>query len=417
MINIGYACLTVGLHNVSYKTCLKKNATYGNLVKIIEHNLTSLENAIDYNILNNIKLFRISSEIIPFGSSEINTVKWWDIFNQKLTDIGNKINNNNIRVSMHPGQYCVLNSPNPEIVRRSIDELKYHTRFLNFLNTNKKHKIVLHIGGIYNDKYSATNRFIDNYNKLSQDIKDRLVIENDDRLYTINDIFKIHKKTNIPIVFDNLHHEINHQELKNNLYWIEKCIKTWNKDDGCAKVHYSQQSKNKKRGSHSETIDINVFNNFYSSVKALDLDIMLEVKDKNISAVKCINTFLLSDIKLLEKEWQKYKYNVLEKSKIKYIAIKKILNNKEEYSPKKFYNLLDDTLNLRENKKNAINALNHVWEYFDKISTDKEKEKFLKYLSDYKNKKINLLKIKRYLYKLSVTYNVKYLLNSYYFGL
>ncbi|MDD2181499.1 MAG: UV DNA damage repair endonuclease UvsE [Bacilli bacterium] len=414
-MNIGYACLILGDANISYKNCTKKNATYDNLVKIIDHNLSSLEKAIDYNIKNNIKLFRISSTIIPFGSSDINTVKWWDLFEQKLTSIGKKIKDNNIRVSMHPGQYSVLNSPKSSIVEKTINDLDYHTKFLKSLNTDKTHKIILHVGGIYNNKNAAITRFIDNFNKLHPDIKERLVIENDDKSYNIQDVLKIHKHTNIPVVFDNLHHSINHNDLRDDLYWILKCIKTWSKDGSRTKVHYSEQDINKQRGSHSKTIDINIFDGYYSSVKKLDLDIMLEVKDKNLSAIKCINTFILNDNKLLEKEWNKYKYNVLEKSQVKYQEINRLLNNKTDYNPKEFYNLLEEAINLNENKINSIKALNHIWKYFQDITTNKEKEKILKCIKDYQKNKISLLKIKRLLYKLAVIYNIESLIDSYYF--
>lgn len=79
-MRIGYASLTTGVRETNFRTCILKNASSENLLAIIEDNLHSLENIIDYNIQNGIKLFRISSGIIPFGSSPINKLKWWDIW-------------------------------------------------------------------------------------------------------------------------------------------------------------------------------------------------------------------------------------------------------------------------------------------------------------------------------------------------
>lgn len=290
MINIGYACLLVGVPNTNLKTCNIKNITDLKLKELITNNLAVLNNMIEYNIKNNLHLFRISSDIIPFGSHKINKLKWWDIFAEELKSIGQKIKDNNIRVSMHPGQYTVLNSLNEEVVKRAILDLKYHCQVLDGLGVDLSNKIILHIGGIYGNKEEAIKRFIRNANKLPEYIKNRLTIENDDKNYNIDDVYYISKKTNLPIVFDIFHHQINHVNQTNSMNnWIVKCSKTWKKKDGKMKIHYSEQNINKQIGSHSDTIDVNKFIDFYNELPIEDMDIMLEVKDKNISALNCIN--------------------------------------------------------------------------------------------------------------------------------
>ena len=289
-MRIGYACLTVGVKNTDFKSCRLINASEERLLSIIEFNLNSLDNIIDYNIKNNIKLFRITSNLIPFGSNPINNIKWWDIYKNKLVLIGRKISDNHMRVSMHPGQYTVLNSPKNQVVKRAIDDLDYHTRVLDSLNLSKEHKIILHIGGIYDNKDKAIKRFIVNFNMLNNNIKDRLVIENDDKSYNIKDVLNISSILNIPVVFDNLHNHVNNSgENRDENYWIELSSKTWSKEHGKQKIHYSQQNPNKCIGAHSETIESNEFLEFYNKLSNKDLDIMLEVKDKNLSAIKCIN--------------------------------------------------------------------------------------------------------------------------------
>ena len=288
-MSIGYACLTVGVLNTDQKTCRQKNASEEKLLEIINHNLDSLENIIDYNISENIRLFRISSDIIPFGSSPVNTVKWWEVFQLKFLKIGDKIKDNNIRVSMHPGQYTVLNSPHNDVVRRAVEDLEYHTLFLNSLGLNGEHKIILHIGGVYGNKPEAIERFKMIYRNLSDSIKQRLVLENDDKCYNIGDLIKIGEELKAPIVFDNLHNSVNpSQENKPEETWIKECNKTWKGKDGRQKIHYSQQALGKKAGSHSLSIKLDEFMDFYKKVDGDNLDIMLEVKDKNISAVNCI---------------------------------------------------------------------------------------------------------------------------------
>ncbi|WP_026885927.1 UV DNA damage repair endonuclease UvsE [Clostridium beijerinckii] len=416
-MSIGYACLTIGIPDTNLKSCIAKNLTEEKLLEIISYNLKSLKNIIDYNIKNNIKLFRISSDLIPFGSSPLNQLSWWDMFSQEFAEIGRKIMENDIRVSMHPGQYTVLNSPNDDVVKRAIEDLNYHVKILDNLGVGKNHKIILHIGGVYNDKEQAINRFADNYKLLNNQVKERLVIENDDKSYNINDVLKIGEELNIPVIFDNLHNEINYYDReKSDSYWISECNKTWKEKDGRQKIHYSQQDPFKKAGSHSNTIKISKFIEFYESVKGQDIDIMLEVKDKNLSAVKCINSITENTkIKKLEEEWGRYKYKVLENSPSNYLEIRKLLKDKTQYPAVKFYNCIEDAMETEITIGNSINAALHVWGYFKKLADDKEKRNFLKSIEDYEEGKISINSIKNKLFKMAVKYNESYLLNSYYF--
>lgn len=296
-MKIGYACKIMESKKFGFKGCLLKNATIEKLHELIEHNLIALSNMIDYNITNNIKLFRISSDLIPFGSSEYNQIKWWEEYREEFEMIGKKIKNFDIRVSMHPGQYTVLNSPNPKVVNRAILDLVYHARILDSLMTDQSSKIILHIGGVYNDKKKAISRFIHNYRLLGDEIKKRLVIENDDRCFNINDVLHISQIIKVPVVFDTLHHQVlPPKEKKNMIYWIKKAKKTWIPIDGVQKIHYSQQDITKKSGAHSQTIDLMKFTEFLEQID-FDVDIMLEVKDKNISAIKCIQLMTNKGIK------------------------------------------------------------------------------------------------------------------------
>ena len=416
-MRVGFASLTKGGRDTNFKSCILKNANSDNLANLIKHNLDSLNKIIDYNIKNNIKVFRIASDIIPFGSSPVNTLNWSKHFEEELLAIGSKIKAHNIRVSMHPGKYTVLNSINNQVVDNATLDLEYHNLFLDSLKVSKASKIILHIGGVYGDKEAAINRFIKNYRQLNQNIKDRLVIENDDVSYNILDVLRISKVVDIPVVYDNLHNEIlNADNSKSDSYWIKMTSHTWKENDGPQKIHYSQQDVNKRPGAHSETINLEEFFNFVESLN-YDVDIMLEVKDKNLSALKCINLLDNSEIKHLELEWSKYKYSVLEKSPQIYNAIRQLLKDKSAYPVKDFYRLIDQALALEEDIGYSVNALAHVWGYFRRNASDKEKLKFEKMIVDYRSGKIRMGLVKNFLEKLAIKYNEKYLLNSYYFDI
>lgn len=416
-MNLGYACLTLGVMDTKYKTCRIGNVNYERLAELISHNLRSLKNMIDYNIENGIKLFRISSDLIPFGSNEVNNLDWQEIFKDEFKIIAEKIKENNIRVSMHPGQYTVLNSTREDVVKRAILDLKYHTGVLESLGVGQAGKVVLHIGGVYGDKKSAMARFVQNYKLLDENVKKHLVIENDDKSYNIKDVLEISEIINIPVVFDNLHHKLNMPDTKNSeIYWLNKCRNTWGKKDGTQKIHYSQQDPLKRAGSHSRTIASEEFLKFFHELETNDIDIMLEVKDKNLSAIKCTNLITTNkDIKKLELEWSKYKYKILENSHKSYLEIRALLKDKSKYPVVEFYKIIEHALELEGDMGSKTNGLMHVWGYFRKKVTEKEKLSFLRKLESFEKGNTNINSMKNILFKLAVKYDEKYLLSSYYF--
>jgi UV DNA damage endonuclease len=415
-MSIGYACITVGVPDTALSSCVMKNASPERLKELIEHNLNSLENMISYNAENAIKLFRISSDLIPFGSSPANTLPWQDIFKEKFESIGKKISQNGIRVSMHPGQYTVLNSPDSEVVKKSIEDLRYHFNVLKLLGTKSESKIILHVGGVYGDKVSALARFCENFSCLDDEIKERIAIENDERNYNAEDVLDLAQKLGIPAVFDNLHNSINPSGISDENKLIKLFAQTWKQKDGRQKIHYSEQKPNAKAGSHSDSVSAKKFLDFYRKINGSSLDIMLEVKDKNLSAVKCLN--LLSEeknIKALENEWSKYKYKVLEMSPTCYGSIRELLKNKTAYPAEDFYSLIEEALISPLFKQNIENAALHIWGYFKKYASQAERKGFFTRLENYLDGKASLLAVKNFLLKLAQKYDEKYLLHSYYF--
>lgn len=417
-MKIGYACLTVGVPNTTIRTTRKANATAERLSELIHENLKATENMLNYNIANDIKMYRISSDVIPFGSDfETNTLDWMSLFQKDFARLSQKIKENNIRVSMHPGQYTVLNSLDEGVVARAIDDLTYHTQFLDALKVDTSHKIILHIGGVYGDKESAITRFVNNYEKLRPAIKSRLIIENDDRLYTIADVLEVSSKTGAPVVYDNLHNASNPSDLNvSDAEWIAQAKATWSDTEGPTKIHYSQQRLNARVGAHTQTIYVQPFMDFYQEVASLEVDIMLEVKDKNLSAVKAnLATTEERKIKHLEDEWSRYKYAVLARSPQNYQAIRGLLKDKSAYPVVEFYTLIEEALDTPVAKNVELNALDHVWGHLKKDVTDKEKDRFQKMREDWLEDRITNNRIKNWLRRLAEKYEETYLLQSLYF--
>lgn len=422
-MRIGYACLTVGVRDTALKSCTQKNATEDHLIDLIRHNLKVLKRMLEYDVEHGIRMMRISSDIIPFGSSPVNQLEWWQIFEAELKEIGDFILKEDIRVSMHPGQYTVLNSPDGEVVKRAIVDLEYHARFLDTLGVPASHKIILHIGGIYGNKPEAKERFKRVYKTLSDSIKRRLIIENDDRLYTISDVLELGEALEVPVVYDNLHNWVNPSDSNvPDRIWIDRAANTWRPIDGVPKIHYSQQAENKRLGAHTDTIYLDTFLNFIANLGDVKPDIMLEVKDKNLSALKCINTLSENNkISTLEKEWERYKYFVLERSPKAYNEIRNLLKDKNGYPATAFYRWIESALKERLEYGRVINALQHVWGYFREVAGAKEVKQYEKLVARLDNKEVDfehqLELLKRYILKLATQHEIYYLIDSLYFYL
>lgn len=418
-MGIGFAALVLGVPGAKMRGTMMKNADTENLATLIEHNLDALDTIITYNLKNGLKLYRISSDLIPFGSSPVNTLPWWEIYAEKLAAIGAKARRGGMRLSMHPGQYTVLNSPDADVAARAVDDLVYHARVLDGLNTGPEHKIILHVGGAYQNKREALERFKQRYNRLDEGIVNRLVIENDERTFNIDEVLKLGLSLNIPVVFDNLHHSINHAEpAVSDRDIITACGRIWKEKDGRQKIHYSQQNPGKRSGAHSHTIRIAEFLAYYDQIGGSELDIMLEVKDKNISALKCVNcTAEKGEIRVLEEEWRRYKYKVLEHSPGAYRAIRNLLKDKQSYPALEFYSQVEQALQAEVTAGNAVNAALHVWGYLKECATSGEQRKITAAIEAAKSGKQPLGTVKKMLQRLAEKYEQNYLMESYYFAL
>ena len=112
-----------------------------------------------------------------------------------------------MRISMHPDQFILLNSPRREVVGRSIEELKCHCAVLDAMGLDETAKVQIHLGGGYGDNAASMGKFVKEYRKLPAGVKRRLAVENDDRIYSLRDCMKVHREVKIPVIFDSFHHE------------------------------------------------------------------------------------------------------------------------------------------------------------------------------------------------------------------
>ena len=122
---------------------------------------------------------------------------------------------------------------------------------------------------------------------LSEAVRRRLVVENDDRSYALDDCLQVSAKTGIPVLFDAFHHQV-HNHGESPAEALRLAARTWKKADGPPMVDYSQPAPGRSRGTHAKSIDIRRFRRFLSETSGLHFDVMLEIKDKERSALKAV---------------------------------------------------------------------------------------------------------------------------------
>ncbi len=294
-MKVGYPCINLSLNCRSSRKFRLKNYSENRLIDTIQNNLLCLKKILEFNYENKILFFRITSDLIPFGSHPIMTFNWQEYFKSEFREIGLYIRKKNMRITMHPGQYTVLNSKNQRVVENSIKELQYHTKILEAIGLDSTAKIITHVGGVYGDKKTSILRFIERYKKLNENIKNYYVIENDDKSYNVNDTLVINRSTEIPIIFDSYHHHCYNLGATTEEA-IKKVFMIWKEKDGLPIIHYSSEHPLKGKCKHAEELDMTDFRNFIKKTNKYNFDIMLEIKNKEKSAISAIE-YLMKDIR------------------------------------------------------------------------------------------------------------------------
>ncbi|WBA41789.1 UV DNA damage repair endonuclease UvsE [Hymenobacter canadensis] len=283
-MKIGYPCMNNSLDCTSASTFRLASYYEERLVQTVASNLACLRRILEYNVAHGLLFFRIGSDIVPFASHAVNTFPWQTHFAAEFRALGDYIKAHGMRISLHPDQFVVLNSPNPDIVQRSIAELVYQGSMLDLMGLDSTAKLQIHLGGLYGDREAAIARFIAVWHTLPPAVQIRVVVENDDRLFSLQDCLQLHAATGLPILFDNFHHEcLNHGEPMAEA--LRLAAATWHPTrDGVMMMDYSSQARGERKGKHVSAMEEDLFQDFLQQLQGLDVDIMLEIKDKEASA-------------------------------------------------------------------------------------------------------------------------------------
>ncbi len=268
--------------------------------------IDNLHRIFDYLEAIDVRMYRMSSGIAPYASHP-DLKQFRDQpqrFASQLAELGDRAKGMDLRLSMHPGQYTVLNSENESTVEAALQELEVHSEILDAMELGPECVIVLHIGGVAGDKGAAVERFERGFGRLSERAQARLVIENDDRSFGLKDVLDVSKDTGCPVVWDVLHHHCYDPDRIPDTEALALAVRTW-REGVRPKMHYSTPRtsltmKLKKVGhktiktpvapplrAHADMIDPVGFEWFLLNVMGdTEIDIMLEAKAKDLALLE-----------------------------------------------------------------------------------------------------------------------------------
>lgn len=286
-MKIGYPCSNLSVDCSAARTFRLASYSPERLIETVQANLDCLGQYLQWNADHDIRFFRISSNTVPFASHPVMSFDWQHHFADQFAELGAFVREHAMRISVHPGQFTLLNSPKPDVFSNSVAELTYHAELFDLMGLDHTHKIQIHTGGVYGDKAASIDTFIARYGELPDIITRRLVIENDERNYSLADNLVIHRATGIPVLFDVFHHSIlNNGETLPEAF--DLFIPTW-QGHGVAMMDYSSQNAEKQTGAHTQSIESDDFDAVIAQLDGRDVDVMLEIKDKENSALKAMD--------------------------------------------------------------------------------------------------------------------------------
>lgn len=301
-MNIGYACINLTLHEEGItsnrgmikRTFGEKGIQYASELAL--KNVQDLLRIVNWNVENGIRVFRVTSELFPWASEyKLPQLPDFTEIRSYLEEIGKKP----IRLSTHPGPFNKLAGEGATLAN-TITDLEIHSEIFDLMGLPASHwnKINIHVGGAYGDKVATLKKFASNFSLLSENLRARLTVENDDKggLYTIGELYPLHEYIGIPLVFDYFHHRL-YPGNQTEREAFEMAYDTW---DVRPVFHYSNSRKEMedpacKREAHSDWVyePINTYGR--------EVDIMLETKMKELSVRQYWEKFS-AGVKIMDNE-------------------------------------------------------------------------------------------------------------------
>lgn len=301
-IRLGLCCIfleqPIKFRNTTVKSIsgMNRDAALVKLSGLCLANADALLASLQFCAENGIGCFRINSQILPVKTHancgyEVNDLPDGDEIVRRFKACGKFARSHDLRTCFHPDQFVVLNSPRPEVVERSIEELEYQSEVAEWVGADV---VNIHGGGAYGDKTKALDRFSAFLSRLSDRARSRLTVENDDVTYTPSDLLPVCRSEGIPLVYDVHHHRCNQDELT-----VEEATtqanSTWNREPMFHLSSPLEGWKGLKSKRHHDFINIVDFPECWRN---LSLTVEVEAKAKEVAVLKLM--------KQLSQKWLVY---------------------------------------------------------------------------------------------------------------
>lgn len=254
-----------------------------------------------------ISMYRMSSQLAPYVTRPDMPQFHHQIeeCRRELAALGQVAREQGLRLSFHPSQYVVLNAPDENLAARGAADIEAQAEMLEWMGLGPEAVVVVHVGGLYDDREEARERFVRRYERLSGIAQQRLTLENDERSFSVADTVWIHDRTGLRLVFDSLHH-LNNPGGMEVAEAAALALKTWPSDQR-PKVHFSSprtemrvvQQVDPETGrkaeairppiwtQHSDYVNPFEFIAFLQQVQGLrPFDVMLEAKAKDLALLR-----------------------------------------------------------------------------------------------------------------------------------
>jgi UV DNA damage endonuclease len=269
----------------------------------LRHSLGALRDVLDYLERHDIRMYRMTASLAPYATHPELTQFHGQVEEcaDELAAVGMLARERDIRLSSHPGQYVVLNSEDAAVQAAAIRDLECQAALFDAMGLGPEAVVVLHVGGGQGD---ALGRFEAGYARLSDAARARLVIENDDRTFSLRDVLELHGRLGARVVWDILHHHCHDPDGIPDREALELALATW-PPGVTPKIHYSTpktalEERKRRVGrrvvrdwvlpplrAHADLIDPIAFSQFLTRTAAgLEFDVMLEAKGKDLALLR-----------------------------------------------------------------------------------------------------------------------------------
>ncbi|MBA2942854.1 UV DNA damage repair endonuclease UvsE [Paenibacillus sp. CGMCC 1.16610] len=254
-------------------------------IDIGRKNLEATQRILFYNAAHGIRLFRLSSSLIPLATHPDVQIDVAGEYQKELKRLGDFAKAHDIRLSMHPNQFTLLNGSD-SVVAAAIQDLRYHAAILDGMGLDESAIINIHVGGVYGDKAAATERLFAKVPEVPDHIMRRLTFENDDKTYTLEETLAVSQRLQRPCMLD-LHHDWCNPSEATPQELLPQIAKTWGEVP--MKIHISSPKSpkdTKEFRSHADYIEPEQLIAFLKSCKEAGLervDVMIEAKMKDLS--------------------------------------------------------------------------------------------------------------------------------------